>query len=93
MSKVFHMKILESFLDDLALRNFGWFFSNVSLSYLSQWDLDKFGSALVDRRFQNCDEETVFNAVVCYCRSKSNSTESFELLAPGLQKSCGIYLR
>jgi len=93
MSRVFHMKILESFLDDLAMRNFGWFFGNVSLSYLSQWELDKLAKALSDRRFQNCDEEVIFNAVVCYCRSKKNSTESFELLAPGLQTSCGNYLR
>jgi len=93
MTKVFHMKILESFMDDLAMSNFGWFFNNVSLSYLSQWDLDKFCTALKERKFKNCDEEVIFNAVVCYCRSKKNSTESFELLATGLQKSCGNYLR
>jgi len=93
MSKVFHMKILESFLDDLAMQNFGWFFGNVSPSYLHQWDRDKFCEALEQRKFKNCDEEVIFNAVVCYCRSKKNSTESFELLAPGLQKSCRNYLR
>lgn len=93
MSKVFHMKILESFLDDLAMQHFGWFFNCVPRGYMLSWDLDKIGSALADRKFKNCDEEVVFNAVVCYCRSKNNSTESFELLAPGLQKSCANYLR
>jgi len=93
MSKVFHMKILESFLDDLAMQHFGWFFNHVPRGYMCQWDLDKLGTSLEERKFQNCDEEIIFNAVVVYCRSKSNATESFEQLAPGLQKSCANYLR
>jgi hypothetical protein len=69
------------------------FFNHVPRGYMCQWDLDKLGSSLEERKFQNCDEEIIFNAVVVYCRSKSNATESFEQLAPGLQKSCANYLR
>jgi len=97
MSQIFHMKILEQFLDDLCVKNFGWFCSSLgrggTLQYLQQWDLPKLAMVLQDRQFNNCCEEQIFNAVVSYCRSKGDTGETFEQLVPGLYRSCGAYLR
>merc|ERR1711915_1146505 len=76
MSQIFHMKILEQFLDDLCVSNFGWFCSSLgwggTLHYLQQWDLNKLASVLQDQKFTNCCEEQIFNAVVNYCRTKES---------------------
>jgi len=97
MSQIFHMKILEQFLDDLCVKNFGWFCSSLgrggTLQYLQQWDLPKLAMVLQDRQFNNCCEEQIFNAVVSYCRSKGDTGDTFEQLVPGLYRSCGAYLR
>jgi len=97
MSQIFHMKILEQFLDDLCVSNFGWFCSSLgwggTLHYLQQWDLNKLAAVLQDQKFTNCCEEQIFNAVVNYCRTKGDTGETFEKLVPGLYKSCGAYLR
>jgi len=97
MSQIFHMKILEQFLDELCVKNFGWFCSSLgrggTLQYLQQWDLPKLAMVLQDRQFNNCCEEQIFNAVVSYCRSKGDTGETFEQLVPGLYRSCGAYLR
>lgn len=101
MSRFFHMKILESFLDSLCLDNFGWFccsFPLFSSQYIAAWDLPKLSRFLSTEKFSNCSEEQIFRAVVSYCRSsgsKENSrqAELWEELAPGLFKSCGSYLR
>merc|ERR1719187_2706534 len=80
MSRLFHMKILDSFLDCLCLDNFGWFTTTLPLlcpQYLASWPLDKLG---------------IFLAVVSYCRTKSGQ-HSWDELAPGLYRSCGAYLR
>ncbi|XP_023338802.1 kelch-like protein 15 [Eurytemora carolleeae] len=97
MSRQFYMKILESFLDNLILENFGWFSISGTCSlnlYLKQWNLDKLGSALLNSRFRHCSEEQIFQAVVSYCRSLSGgSSQGLDILAPGLYKSCSSYLR
>ena len=72
MSQVFYMKILEQFLDNLCLNNFGWFWQTLgqgaTLQYLRQWDLPKLAAHLQERRFTNCSEEQLFYAVVGYCK-------------------------
>lgn len=95
MSRFFHMKILDSFLDCLCLDNFGWFTTTLPLlcpQYLASWPLDKLGNFLAQQRFANCSEEQIFLAVVSYCRTKSGQ-HSWDELAPGLYRSCGAYLR
>jgi len=95
MSRLFHMKILETFLDGLCLENFGWFCTALPLlspQYLAAWPLEKLGRFLSDQRFANCSEEQIFTAVVSYCRTRSDK-ESWDELAPGLYRSCGAYLR
>lgn len=95
MSRLFHMKILETFLDSLCLENFGWFSTTLPLlspQYLAAWPLDKLSSFLNNRKFANCSEEQIFTAVVTYCRTRSDK-ESWEELAPGLYRCCGSYLR
>lgn len=94
MTRQFHMKILQTFLDRLVLENFGWFSStqSVMVPYLSQWELEKISTLLLQKQFKNCSEEQVFQAVVSYCRYKGQST-SLETLIPGLYKSCSAYLR
>jgi hypothetical protein len=95
MSRLFHMKILETFLDGLCLENFGWFCTALPLlspQYLAAWPLDKLGSFLKNQKFANCSEEQIFTAVVTYCRTRSDK-ESWDELAPGLYRSCGAYLR
>ena len=95
MSRLFHMKILDSFLDCLCLDNFGWFTTTLPLlcpQYLASWPLDKLGNFLAQQRFANCSEEQIFLAVVSYCRTKSGQ-HSWDELAPGLYRSCGAYLR
>jgi len=95
MSRLFHMKILDSFLDCLCLDNFGWFTTTLPLlcpQYLASWPLDKLGNFLAQQRFTNCSEEQIFLAVVSYCRTKSGQ-HSWDELAPGLYRSCGSYLR
>jgi len=95
MSRLFHMKILETFLDSLCLDNFGWFCTALPLlshQYLAAWPLDKLGSFLSNQKFANCSEEQIFTAVVSYCRTRCDK-ESWDELAPGLYKSCGAYLR
>lgn len=95
MSRLFHMKILESFLDGLCLENFGWFSTAMPLlspQYVSAWPLDKLSRFLNNQKFSNCSEEQIFHAVVTYCRTRSEQ-ESWEELAPGLYKCCGAYLR
>jgi len=94
MSRLFHMEILETFLDSLCLDHFGWFCTSLPLlspQYLAAWPLDKLSSFLAQQRFGNCSEEQVFTAVVNYCRTRSDK-ESWDELAPGLYKSCGAYL-
>ena len=97
MSQIFHMKILEQFLDDLCVNNFGWFCTSLgrggTLQYLQQWELPKLAAVLQERQFNNCCEEQIFNAVVNYCRSKGDTGETFDQLVPGLYRSCGAYLR
>merc|ERR1712179_226085 len=97
MSQIFHMKILEQFLDDLCVNNFGWFCTSLgrggTLQYLQQWDLTKLAMVLQEKQFNNCCEEQIFNAVVSYCRAKGDTGDTFEQLVPGLYKSCGAYLR
>jgi hypothetical protein len=97
MSRQFYMKILETFMDNLILENFGWFSmsSTGSLNiYLKQWNLDKLGAALLNSKFRQCSEEQVFQAVVSYCRSLGcESNQGLDILAPGLYKSCSSYLR
>lgn len=95
MSRLFHMKILESFLDSLCAENFGWFCTSMPLlsgQYLAGWPLDKLSSFLSCQKFSNCSEEQIFTAVVSYCRTRSDQ-ESWDELAPGLYRSCGAYLR
>jgi len=95
MSRLFHMKILDSFLDCLCLDNFGWFTTTLPLlcpQFLASWPLDKLGNFLAQQRFTNCSEEQIFLAVVSYCRTKSGQ-HSWDELAPGLYRSCGAYLR
>ena len=85
MSRLFHMKILDSFLDCLCLDNFGWFTTTLPLlcpQYLASWPLDKLGNFLAQQRFANCSEEQIFLAVVSYCRTKSGQ-HSWDELAPG----------
>jgi len=97
MSKIFHMKILEQFLDGLCMNNFGWFCSSLgsggALQYMQKWDLNKLAMVLQDRQLNNCCEEQIFHAVCSYCRAKGDTGETFEQLVPGLYKSCGAYLR
>jgi len=101
MSRLFHMKILESFLDSICLENFGWFCGSMPLfssHYVAAWDLSKLSRFLTTEKFSNCSEEQIFRAVVSYCRSRTNKetsgqVELWEELAPGLYKSCGSYLR
>lgn len=97
MSQIFHMKILEQFLDNLCVNNFGWFCSTLgrggTLQYMQQWDLPKLAAVLQDRQFSNCCEEQIFHAVVSYCRSRGDTGDTFEQLYPGLYRSCGEYLR
>jgi len=95
MSRLFRMKILESFLDSVCLDNFGWFSTALPLlsgQYLANWPIDKLGSFLSNQQFCNCSEEQIFTAVVSYCRTRSDN-ESWDELAPGLYKSCSSYLR
>jgi hypothetical protein len=95
MSRLFHMRILDTFLDCLCLENFGWFCTALPLlcpQYLAGWPLDKLGSFLGEQRFANCSEEQIFSAVVSYCRTRTEQ-ESWDQLAPGLYRSCGAYLR
>lgn len=94
MSRQFHMKILQTFLDSLVLENFGWFSSTQSMMvpYLSQWEMEKISTFLLQKQFKNCSEEQIFQAVVSYCRYKGQAT-SLESLIPGLYKSCSAYLR
>jgi len=97
MSQTFHMKILKQCMDELCVDNFGWFCTSLgwggTLHYLQQWDLPKLAKLLLERKFNNCCEEQIFNAVVYYCKSKGDTGETFEQLIPGLYKSCGAYLR
>ena len=97
MSQTFYMRTLQQFLDQLCLDNFGWFCSSLgrvgALQYMVRWDTDTLANMLMETRFRNCNEEQVFDAVMCYCRSKSNSGETFDNLVPGLYKSCGAYLK
>lgn len=94
LSRQFYMKILESFMDNLVLENFGWFSGHHSLHvYLRQWNLDKLSAALLQTKFRNCSEEQIFQAVVSYCRGLGNQSSGLDTLAPGLYKSCGNYLR
>jgi len=97
MSQIFHMKILEQFLDNLCINNFGWFCSTMdrggTLQYMQQWELPKLAAVLQERQFTNCCEEQIFHAVVCYCRSKGEPGDTFDQLVPGLYRSCGAYLR
>jgi len=95
MSKLFHMKILESCLDHICLDNFGWFCTSLPQLcpvFIAHWPIDKLGSHLNDQKFSNCSEEQIFTAVVSYCQ-RSQGKESWEELVPGLYKSCGAYLR
>lgn len=95
MSRFFHMKILESFLDCLCVENFGWFRTCLPLlssSYLAAWPLSKLGGFLSQQKFANCSEEQVFSAVVSYCSTRTDK-DSWEELGPGVYKSCGAYLR
>ena len=46
-----------------------------------------------NKKFKNCNEEQIFDAVLCYCKSKSDSGATFDNLVPGLYKSCGAYLK
>ena len=48
---------------------------------------------LQNKKFKNCNEEQIFDAVMCYCKSKSDSGATFDNLVPGLYKSCGAYLK
>ena len=93
MSETFYMRTLRSFLDRVCLDNFGWFYSSLgragSSQYMNQWDIRSLAACLMDRKFCNCNEEQVFEAVISYCRSKAE----FEQLVPGLYQSCGGYLR
>ena len=93
MSETFYMRTLRSFLDRVCLENFGWFHSSMgrlwSSKYMKQWDLSSLATCLMDRKFCNCNEEQVFQAVISYCRSKAE----FDQLVPGLYQSCGGYLR
>jgi len=94
LSRQFYMKILESFMDNLVLENFGWFSDNYSLPlYLRQWNIDQLSTALLQTKFRNCSEEQIFKAVVSYCRGLGNQSSGLDTLAPGLYKSCGNYLR
>lgn len=96
MSRLFHMKILETFLDSLCLENFGWFCATMpflSPQYIAAWPLDKLVSFLNRRKFSNCSEEHIFTAVVNYCRTRSDTSDSWDVLAPGLFRCCGAYLR
>jgi len=97
MSQTFYMRTLRLFLDQLCLDNFGWFTSSLgrvgALHYMIQWPPDKLAHYLLGRKFKNCNEEQIFDAVMCYCKSKSNSGETFDNLIPGLYKSCGAYLK
>lgn len=95
MSRLFHMKILESFLDNLCLENFGWFCHSLPLfstRYLAGWDCSKLGRFLLTDKFSSCSEEQIFRAVVSYCQARGGQ-EGWEELAPGLSRSCGAYLR
>ena len=47
----------------------------------------------MNKKFKNCNEEQIFDAVMCYCKSKSDSGATFDNLVPGLYKSCGAYLK
>lgn len=93
MSQTFYMRTLRSFLDQLCLENFGWFYSSLgrvwSSQFMTQWDLKTLAAFLIGRKFNNCSEEQVFQAVITYCRSKAD----FDQLVPGLSQSCGNYLR
>ena len=93
MSQTFYMRTLRSFLDQLCLENFGWFYSSLGRAWSSQfmthWDLKTLAAFLIGRKFNNCSEEQVFQAVITYCRTKAD----FDQLVPGLSQSCGNYLR
>jgi len=97
MSKTFYMRTLGQFLDNLCLNNFGWFYSSLgrggAMTYMAQWDMDKMAARLLNKKFKNCNEEQIFDAVLCYCKSKSDSGATFDNLVPGLYKSCGAYLK
>ena len=97
MSQTFYMRTLQMFLDQLCLDNFGWFYSSLgrggAMQYLVQWDPEKLASMLQNKKFKNCNEEQIFDAVICYCKTKSDSGETFENFVPGLYKSCGSYLK
>jgi len=94
MSRHFYMKILESFMDSLVLENFGWFSEHLSpRMYIKQWNIEKLSNALLQSKFKHCSEEQIFQAVIRYCKALGSQSNSFEVLAPGLYKSCGNYLR
>merc|ERR1712112_116323 len=77
MSQTFYMRTLQTFLDQLCLDNFGWFYSSLgrggAMQYLVQWDPEKLASMLQNRKFRNCNEEQIFDAVLCYCKTKSDT--------------------
>ena len=54
MSETFYMRTLRSFLDQVCLDNFGWFYSSLgrawSSQYMNQWDIHSLaGSLMVGR--------------------------------------------
>lgn len=97
MSQTFYMRRLQVFLDQLCLDHFGWFYSALgragASSYMARWELGSLAAMLQCRKFKNCNEEQIFDAVMCYCKSKSDSGATFDSLVPGLYKSCGAYLK
>ena len=97
LSQTFYMRTLRLHLDQFCLENFGWFYSSLGsggvLHYLSQWSHDKLGLMLLEQRFRNCSEVMIFDAVMSYCKAKSEAGVKMEDLIPGLYKSCGAYLK
>ena len=49
----FYMKILDEYLDNLVLDNFGWFSDSIfSRHYMKQWNLEKLKNALLYSKFK-----------------------------------------
>ena len=96
LSQTFYMQTLKLHLDSFCVDNFGWFYSSLgqgAVHYLSQWSDIKLATMLLEQRFRNCSEAMIFDAVMCYCKAKSEAGVSMEDLIPGLYKSCGAYLK
>ena len=51
MSETFYMRTLRSFLDQVCLDNFGWFYSSLgrtwSSRFINQWDIRNLAACLV----------------------------------------------